>query len=334
MKVAIYSAHRFEKAFLEEADDCNELVMINEPLSEANVHKAKGCGAVSIFVTDDASAAVLQKLAALGVRYITLRSAGYNNVDLDEAEKLHLKVACVADYSPYAVAEHAVGLMLALNRHLMEAHLRIRQHNFKLDGLMGFDMHGKTVGIIGTGKIGAQVARILRGFGCHILACDPHENEQLKEECAVEYVDLDTLYHRSDIITLHAPLNESTRNLINASAIGKMKRGVMIINTGRGAMVNTSAVIEGLKTGQVGYVGLDVYEHENGLFFEDHSTEMLQDEIFARLTSLNNVLVTSHQGFLTDTALRNIAEDTARNLECFENNTEPENILAPASHIN
>ncbi|RZJ34576.1 MAG: 2-hydroxyacid dehydrogenase [Flavobacterium sp.] len=330
MKVAVFSAHRFEIPFLEAADDFNQLVLINESLCLDNVHKAKGCEAVSIFVTDDGSREVLKRLSEIGVRYIVLRSAGYNNVDLEAAVEYNLKVAHVADYSPYAVAEHSVALMLALNRHLAEANLRVRQHNFCLDGLMGFDMHNRTVGIIGTGKIGSQTAKILLGFGCQILAFDPKVNEELVNSGNVEYVDLDTLLKRSDIISLHAPLNDQTRNLINQESISKMKTGVMLINTGRGAMVNTADVIYGLTTGKIGYVGLDVYENENGLFFEDHSTELLLDETFARLLSLRNVLVTSHQGFLTDTALRNIAEDTALNLECFENGTIPENVLVPA----
>lgn len=329
MEVAVFSAYRFEIPFLEQADDCNQLRLIPEALSASNAHKARGCEAISIFVTDDASAPVLKKLASFGVKYIALRSAGFNNIDLDAAGQLHLKVARVADYSPYAVAEHAVAMMLALNRHLIEAHQRVQRHDFSLEGLMGFDMHEKTVGIVGTGKIGAQVARILHGFGCHLLAADPVENSCLQANFNLEYVDLDTLYHRSDIITLHAPLNAQTRHLIDAAAIQKMKRNVMLINTGRGGLVDTAAVLDGLVSAKIGYVGLDVYERENGLFFEDHSSALLKDEVFLRLLASKNVLVTSHQGFLTDTALRNIAEDTVQNLECFENNRTSINSLLP-----
>jgi len=288
---------------------------------------AKGYEAVSIFVSDDASAPVLQILSKAGVKFLALRSAGYNHVDLGEAKKLNIKVARVPDYSPYAVAEHAVTLMLALNRKLIRAHNRVMEQNFSLDGLVGFDMHGKTVGIIGTGKIGSLVAKIMRGFGCRILANDKIENEELKIKYDVVYTDCETLCKESDIITLHVPLTSETKYLIDTNCISKMKRGVMLINTSRGALINTRVVIEAIKTGQIGYLGLDVYEEESGLFFEDRSEEILKDDMIARLMTFNNVLITSHQAFLTDTALKNIAETTICNLDCFTKKIENKNEL-------
>ena len=228
-----------------------------------------------------------------------------------------MKVARVPEYSPFAVAEHTVALMLALNRKLIRAHNRIMEQNFSLDGLVGFDMHGKTVGIIGAGKIGRIVAKVLHGFGCHILVNDMVENDDLKNKYEADFTDLITLCQQSDIITLHAPLIPKTKYLIDEFCISNMKRGVMLINTSRGGLVNTREVIKALKTGQIGHLGLDVYEEESGLFFEDHSEEILKDDVIARLITFKNVLITSHQGFLTDTALENIAQTTADNLDCF-----------------
>lgn len=318
MKVAVFSTHLFEKTILQQASNGkHELVLIPAPLSVASVMLAQGCEAVSIFVNDDASEAVLQKLNELGIRYIVLRSAGYNNVDIATADKLGIKVARVPEYSPYAVAEHTVALMLALNRKLIKAHNRVHDSNFTLDGLTGFDMHGKTAGIIGLGKIGRVVAKILTGFGCHLLATDPYPNPKLEKELNLSFVDIDTLCLRSDIITLHTPLTEETKYIINKKRIDQMKKGVMLINTSRGALINTRDVIEGLKSCKIGYLGLDVYEEEKGLFFEDHSTEILQDDVIARLMTFPNVLITSHQAFLTDTALQNIADTTIDNLSVF-----------------
>jgi D-lactate dehydrogenase len=216
------------------------------------------------------------------------------------------------------VAEHTVTLMLTLNRKMIKAHNRIRDLNFSLDGLIGFDMHGKTVGIVGMGKIGKVLAGILKGFGCRVLAYDPYPDEAWAAGAGVTYADLDTLFRESDILSLHAPLTPQTRYMVNRERIAQMKKGVMLINTGRGALVNTRDVIEGLKSGQIGYLGMDVYEEERGLFFEDHSEDILQDDVIARLMTFPNVLITSHQAFLTDTALRNIAETTIHNLDCFE----------------
>jgi len=305
----------------------HEFTILDASLNLQTISLAEGCKAVALFVSDDASAPVLEKLNQLGIKFIALRSAGFNNVNIRRAKELGIKVARVPDYSPYAVAEHAIALMLALNRKLIRSHSRVMEQNFSLDGLVGFDMHGKTVGIIGTGKIGYVVAKILHGFGCKLLAFDKSESDELKEKYNVEYTDYITLCKRSDIITLHAPLTEETKYIINENCIAGMKPGVMLINTSRGGLVNTKDVIDALKTKHIGYFGMDVYEEEEGLFFEDHSEDILQDDTIARLMSFKNVIITSHQAFLTDAALKNIAETTIYNLDCFENNTSTKNIL-------
>lgn len=328
MKVAVYSTHRFEEPYLAKALDGKfDIKYLYTPLSAATTPLCEGCQAVSVFVNDDASAAVLQILFQMGIKFLVLRSAGYNNVDVNAAKDLGIRVARVPEYSPFAVAEHTVALMLALNRKLIRAHNRVMDQNFALDGLVGFDMHGKTAGIIGGGKIGQIVARILYGFGCQLLVCDKFENEELKSKYGAVYTDCMSLCEQSDIITLHAPLTPETKYLINKTTISRMKTGVMLINTSRGALIDTKAVIRGLKTGKIGHLGLDVYEEEGSLFFEDHSEEILMDDVIARLMSFSNVLITSHQGFLTDTALKNIAETTAANLDYFGKNIPSPNEL-------
>jgi D-lactate dehydrogenase len=328
MKVAVYSTHKFEKEYLITANSGKQdLLFIEAQLSPTTTAMAEGCEAVSIFVNDDASQKVLEKLANAGVKYLALRSAGFNNVDLKGADNLGIRVSRVPEYSPHAVAEHTIALMLALNRKLIKAHNRIQDLNFSLDGLTGFDMHGKIVGVIGLGKIGKLVAQILHGFGCKVLAYDTALDKEWAASFNVTYTDIDSLCKKSDIITLHVPLTEQTKYIINKERIDKTKKGVMLINTGRGGLVNSKDVINGLKAGQIGYLGLDVYEEEKGLFFEDHSQDILQDDVIARLMSFPNVLITSHQAFLTDTALRNIAETTIYNLDCFEKNTICENEL-------
>jgi D-lactate dehydrogenase len=327
MKTAVFSTHKFEREYLETAFKARQVNYIASSLSVETASLAQGHEVVSIFVSDNASAPVLQIFSKVGVKFLALRSAGYNHVDLAEAKRLNIKVARVPEYSPYAVAEHAVALMLALNRKLIRAHNRVMEQNFSLDGLVGFDMYGKTVGIIGTGKIGSVVARIMHGFGCRILANDQIENNELKSKYDVVYTDCETLCKESDIITLHVPLTPETKYLIDKNCISKMKRGVMLVNTSRGALVNTKEVIEALKSEQIGYLGIDVYEEEGGLFFEDRSEEILQDDMIARLMTFKNVLITSHQAFLTDTALRNIAETTVENLDCFERNIPCKNEL-------
>ena len=316
MKVTIYSAHKFERTFLDTANqNKHEFLWIESSLNEANAILSRGSTAVALFVNDDASEKVLDQLAE---EYIALRSAGFNHVDLDKARTLGLRVANVPDYSPYAIAEHTVALMLALNRKIIRAFNRIHDLNFSLEGLTGFDMHGKTVGVVGTGKIGRILIKILSGFGCRILAFDLNPIHDLEEKYDLRYTTVDELCEQSDIISLHIPLNEHTHYFINEERIAKMKKGVMLINTSRGGLVDTRAVINALKTGHIGYLGLDVYEEEKGLFFEDHSENILQDDQIARLLTFKNVLITSHQGFLTTNALQNIAETTIYNLDCWE----------------
>ena len=322
MKTTVFSTHKFEEPYLTSANDGkHELKLLEERLSEHTVSLAKGSDAISLFTGDDASAKVLEKLSAFGVNYIALRSAGYNHVAVEKAEDLGIKVARVPAYSPYAIAEHTVALILALNRKLIRANNRVREQNFSLNGLIGFDLNGKTVGVLGTGKIGAVLVKILHGFGCKILAYDLEEDKELKEMYGVRFTDCRTLCSEADIISLHIPLTPETRHIISAEQIERMKKGVMLINTSRGALVDTKAVIEGLKSRKIGYFGIDVYEEEEGLFFEDHSDEILQDDVIARLMTFPNVLITSHQAFLTNTALTNIAETTIYNIDCFENGT-------------
>jgi D-lactate dehydrogenase len=326
MKTAVFSSHKFERPFLEQANDKkHELLFIDTRLNRETAIFANGCTAVSLFVNDDASGEVLNYLHAAGIRFIVLRAAGYNNVDTQKAKALGIRLARVPAYSPFAVAEHTVALMLGLNRKLVRANNRISEGNFSLEGLTGFDMNGKVAGILGTGKIGALVAKILNGFGCRLLGYDNYPDQELVNKYGMEYTDLKTIYKDSDIITLHTPLNEETRYLINRNCIKDMKRGVMLINTSRGGLINTKDVIVGLKTGQIGYFGMDVYEEEQGLFFEDHSEDILQDDVIARLMTFKNVLITSHQGFLTQTALENIAETTIHNLNNFDNNIDSPN---------
>ena len=322
MKIAFYSSHKFEHNSIEKTNkNKHELVFIEETLSEKSIPLALGCEAICIFVNDKTDALTLKKLHKIGVKYIALRSAGFNHVDLTEAKKLGIKVARVPEYSPFSVAEHAIALMLAMNRKLVHAHNRINELNFSLDGLIGFDMNGKIAGILGTGKIGQQIAKILHGFGCKILAYDAEENESLKTSYGVDYVSLNTLFSKADIISLHLPLSSETEHIIDEKSIRLMKKGVMLINTSRGGLVNTVDVIQGIKSEKIGYFGMDVYEDEGGLFFEDHSQTILQVDVFARLMSFQNVLITSHQAFLTETSLKNIADTTIYNIDCFENDT-------------
>jgi D-lactate dehydrogenase len=290
---------------------------------------AAGHGAVCPFVNDDVGAATLEGLARAGVRHVALRSAGYNHVDLDAAAALGIAVTHVPRYSPHAVAEHAVGLVLALNRRIHRAHARVREGTFALTGLLGDDLHGRTAGVVGTGAIGAVVARILGpGFGCRVLAHDPFPSDAVAATGA-EYVDMDRLLAESDIVTLHCPLTADTHHLIDARAVSRMRDGVMLINTSRGALVDTPAVIAGLKSGRIGHLGIDVYEEEADLFFEDRSDLVIADDVFSRLLTFPNVIVTGHQGFFTRDALRQIAETTMRDVALIERG-EPGANLVPA----
>lgn len=318
MKVAVFSTKPYDRLFLEAKNSGfhHDLLFYEPRLTLATSVLASGATAVCCFVNDQLDAAVLTTLAQQGVRLIALRCAGFNHVDLIAARDLGLTVVRVPAYSPYAVAEHTVGLILALNRNLHRAYVRVREGNFALDGLLGFDLHGQTVGIVGTGQIGAVVAQILHGFGCHLLAYDPITNPACVA-LGVTYVGLPELLAAADIITLHCPLMPTTHHLINAEQIARMRAGVMLINTSRGALLDTMAVTQALKAGQIGYLGLDVYEEEAELFFEDRSNTVMQDDVFARLLTFPNVLITSHQAFFTRNAMNAIAETTLATITAF-----------------
>jgi D-lactate dehydrogenase len=326
VNTAIFSAKKYDREFLNAANGARHELRFFEPhLNEETVSLAAGFEAVCVFVNDQMNAAVVATLESLGVRLIALRCAGYNNVDLSAAKKHGITVVRVPAYSPYAVAEHTIALMLALNRKLHRAYNRVREGNFALDGLVGFDMHGKIVGVIGTGQIGTVVAQILTGFGCPILAFDPFPNATCRS-LGVRYVELNQLFAESDIITVHCPLTPENKHLINGQALEKMKNGVMLINTSRGALLDTIVITEGLKSGRIGYLGLDVYEEEEDIFFEDRSGLILSDDVFARLLTFPNVIITGHQAFFTREALLNIAATTIDNITKFENNQPLENM--------
>jgi D-lactate dehydrogenase len=321
MRVAVFSTKPYDEEFLRAADQQaqagHELMFLEPRLSSETASLAAGCEAVCAFVNDDLGAGVLQTLAECGVRLVALRSAGFNHVDLATAHRLRLTVARVPGYSPYAVAEHCAGLILALNRKIHRAYNRVRENNFALTGLLGFDLHDRTVGVIGTGKIGVCFIRIMAGFGCRVLAHDPFPSDAARQAGA-EYVPLERLLAESHIVALHCPLTPETYHLVNDETIAQMRDGVMLINTSRGALVDTTAVINGLKRGKIGYLGLDVYEEEADLFFEDLSDQMLRDDVFSRLITFPNVLITGHQAFFTEEALRNIAATTVANITAFE----------------
>lgn len=318
MRIALFSAKPYDGTFFKRAnkDKRHTLSFFEARLTEDTARLAAQYDAVCAFVNDCLDASVLQQLHDGGTRLVALRSAGFNHVDLTAADQLGITVARVPAYSPYAVAEHAVALLLSLNRQTYRAYNRVREGNFSLNGLLGFDLHGKTVGVIGTGQIGLIFADIMHGFGCRIVASDPFPDPQAKP--FVEYVPLTTLYAQADIISLHCPLTPDTHHLIDAEAIAQMKDGVMLINTGRGRVVDTQAVIAGLKSGKIGHLGLDVYEEEEQLFFEDLSQGVIDDDQFMRLTTFHNVLITGHQAFFTHEALTNIAETTLANIDAFE----------------
>ncbi|MGQ9871286.1 2-hydroxyacid dehydrogenase [Leptodesmis sp.] len=319
MRVAVFSTRPYDRQFLEAANAAHghELIYHEARLQAHSAPIANGCEAVCVFVNDAVDRLVLEILAASGVRLVALRSTGFNNVDLQAAADLKIKVVRVTDYSPYSVAEHAVGLILMLNRKLYKAYNRVREDNFSLQGLMGFDIHGKTVGVIGTGKIGQCFAQIMQGFGSQLLGYDVRQNPTCLD-LGMRYVELPELFAAADIISLHCPLLPSTHYLINAESISQMKPGVMLINTGRGALVDTSAVIDGIKAGTIGYFGADVYEEEESLFFEDLSDTVIQDDMFQLLQSFPNVVITAHQGFFTREAFTTIAATTLENITEFE----------------
>ena len=316
IKVAFFDAKAYDKPSFEQYGSLYDVRFkyLETKLNEDTVDLAKGCDAVCVFVNDTVNAAVIDRLYEYGVRLIALRSAGYNNVDLQAAfGKIH--VVHVPAYSPYAVAEHAIALLLTSVRRIHKAYNRTREFNFSLNGLTGFDFHGKTVGVVGTGKIGRIFIDICRGFGMNVIAYDLFP----AKDSGIDYVSLEELLEQSDIISLHCPLTDETRHMINAEAIGKMKKGVVIVNTSRGALIDAEALLEGIKARKIGAACLDVYEEEADVFFEDRSGHILNDDLLSRLISMPNVIVTSHQAFLTEEALNNIAETTVSNiLSCFE----------------
>ena len=335
MHIALFSAKAYDRGSFESANTGHrhQLTFYEAKLSPETARLAEGCDAVCAFVNDDLGAATLERLADVGVRLVLLRSAGFNHVDLARAAELDLTVARVPAYSPYAVAEHTVALMLAVQRRLHRAYNRVRDGNFSLEGLMGFDLRSQRVGIIGTGKIGLIVARILRGFGCSIRAYDPFPSDDVRD-LGVRYEDLDTLLGECDVITLHCPLTPQTHHIIDDEALRKVRPGVMLVNTSRGPLIDTAAVIEALKDGRIGNLALDVYEEEGDLFFEDLSDRVITDDTFSRLLTFPNVFITAHQAFLTREAVHNIADTTLGNATAFAqghtlgNEVRPEEVVA------
>lgn len=323
MRIAFFDAKEYDSSFFNKKNESYgfELKFYKGHLNLNNVMLSQKADAVCVFVNDVVNHEVIANLAANKVKLIALRCAGFNNVDLKAAKEYEIKVVRVPAYSPYAVAEHTVALMMGLNRRIPRATWRTRDGNFALAGLLGFDMHGKTAGIIGTGKIAKILIKILRGFGMKILANDLYPDETFAKENEVSYTDLDTLYKESDVISLHCPLTPETKYLINNEAVQKMKPGVMLINTSRGQLINTESLIEGLKSKRIGYAGLDVYEEEARYFYEDKSDRIIDDDVLARLLSFNNVIVTSHQAFFTKEALANIASTTLQNVKDFFDGT-------------
>ncbi|MDF3127378.1 2-hydroxyacid dehydrogenase [Rheinheimera sp. 1928-s] len=320
MKVAVFSAKKYDQtSFADWADSSLEFSFFDGPLDQQSAKLTQGYAAVCVFVNDDLSAPVLADLKAAGVGMIALRCAGFNNVDLAAAKELDLRVARVPAYSPEAVAEHTVAMILCLNRKLHKAYNRVRDDNFALDGLLGFNLHGKTAGLVGTGRIGAATAKILLGFGMQVLCYDIQENDELVK-AGVRYVSLEELWTESNVISLHCPLNPQTQHMVNSDSLALMKDGVMLINTSRGGLIDTKAVIKALKSRKIGYLGLDVYEQEADLFFQDLSGQLIDDEVFKRLLTFPNVLITGHQAFFTTEALQQICQVTSDNLLAFQAN--------------
>lgn len=319
MKVAIFNTHEYEKKFfIEESKNFNhELVFLSTRLTNETANLAKDFPCICVFLNDSLDANALETISKGATKLIAVRSAGYNQVDLYACEKLKLRVVNVPEFSPNAIAEHAVALILSLNRQIVRSHNRVRDGNFSIEGLMGFDLSEKTIGIVGTGKIGTVMAKIMLGFGCEVIAHDLVRNHML-EGIGVQYVSLDKLLKSSDIISLHLPLTTKTHHILDKDAFAKTKPGVMLINTARGGLVDTQELIQCLRSGKIGSVGLDVYEKEEGVFFVDHSAEIIDDEMLTQLMTFPNVIITSHHAFLTKEAVRNIARTTLENIAAFE----------------
>jgi D-lactate dehydrogenase len=333
MNIGFFSAHGFERKIFDsllqnDPFSSISLTYFDVRLTEDTLPLARGFPILSVFVSDRLSREVIEDLSQHGLKLLALRSAGFNHVDLEACKEYGVSVARVPAYSPYAVAEHAVCLVLSLNRKIHRAYQRVKELNFSLDGLVGFDMHGKNAGIIGTGEIGMTFASIMSGFGMKILAYDPKPDAGLETLPDASYVSFEELISKSDIISLHCPLTPDTFHLLSQNEIARMKEGVFILNTGRGGLIDTKALIDGLKSGRIGAAGLDVYEEEEGVFFYDHSEGILKDDVLARLLTFPNVLVTAHQAFLTKEALHNIASTTLESILKFNQGKEPENLVS------
>lgn len=319
MKVVVYSANDYDKSHFNACGDATfQFEYLDVALNIDTAHLAQGAFAVCIFVNDDGSKPVLEKLAKFGVKGIAIRAAGHDQTDHIAAHQLGLHVANVPAYSPHSIAEHTVALLLSLTRKIIEADRRVKNYNFKLDPLVGFNLHRMKVGIIGIGKIGGLTSKILNGFGCTLIGFDPQPKQEYTSLYGLEYVSLEEIFKQSDIIIIQAPLNAQTKYLINTDTIALMKDGVYIINTGRGPIINTVDAIEGLKSGKIGALGIDVYEKEKGLFFNDHSMSIPTDDVFARLLTFKNVLITGHMAFLTTNALASIVQTTLENLNAWK----------------
>ena len=328
MKILFYSTKPYEQSYLEKANTNQfEITFLKKPLCLETAHLANGYAIISIFTGDDASVKVLESLHEMDVKCITTRAAGYDNIDIEKANSLGITVTNVPAYSPYAIAEHVIALIQVLNRKIIIAEKQVYQQNFTTDNLIGFDLHGKTIGIIGVGIIGGVLVKIMHGFGCKILCCDLKENSMLIEKYDVEYTDKETLCASADIISIHTSFTPETKYFINKKVIDLMKPGTMLINTGRGACVNTVDVIEGLQNGNIGYYGADVYENERGIFFCDLTGKEMKDDLLKKLLSMPNVLITPHQAFATVQALTNIADTTFYNIECMQKNRLSKNEL-------
>ena len=337
MKIAFFDTHAFEKPIFSDQNKSFEfeLNFIETRLTSLTASLAKNCDVVCSFVNDKIDRECIEALKEVGVKLIALRSAGFNHVDLEAAQKNDIVVGRVPGYSPHSVAEYTIGLLLSLNRKIHKSYVRTRELNFSLDGLVGFDLCGKTVGVLGTGKIGSIVAEILAAFGCNVLCNDKFPNQKLKECGKIHYVECDKLCKESDVISLHVPLTPETHHILDESMISHMKKGVFIVNTGRGALIHSKALIDALKSGHIGGAALDVYEEEEAVFFQDVSDKILQDDTLARLLTFPNVLISSHQAFLTKEALVNIAQTTLENISVFQKlgNVPSDRLVLPESHL-
>jgi len=320
MKTIVFSAKPFEIEYFTKLNaKTKDLTFSTTKLDIHTASEAAGYEIVAVFTNDDLGKEVIEKLHALGVKHLITRSAGHDHVHTPTAEALGMKIGFVPEYSPFAIAEHTIALILALNRKIVQADKKVKNYDFTLDNLIGFDLNGKTVGLIGTGKIGGIVGNILKGFGCKIIGFDVNHNPELEQNIGLKYVSLEEIWKNADIISFHCPMNEHTKYLLNDNVVPQLKDGVFIINTARGGIIETKALLNGIKSGKIGAAGLDVYEKEKGLFFYDHVNDIPQDEVFAALLAYKNVIITGHQAFLTKEAITNIIEATLMHIDDFEN---------------